>query len=86
MRSPAFFRTLPLVLVTFGAFQQASFALGGQVPSGVEIPPPAVGELEGAVDVSCHWRVELMLGGLLWGAGVPSTYGERVELTIRYRF
>jgi hypothetical protein len=28
----------------------------------------------------------LMAGGLLWGAGVPSTYGERVELTLRYRF
>ena len=46
----------------------------------------AVGELEGAMDVSRHWRVALMGGGLLWGSGVPSTYGARVELTVRYRF
>jgi hypothetical protein len=32
------------------------------------------------------WRILLMLGGQLWGAGVPSTYSKRVELKARYSF
>jgi hypothetical protein len=46
----------------------------------------AVAELEGAINVSSNWRVTLMLGGQLWGTGVPSTYSKRVELKIRYSF
>ena len=46
----------------------------------------AVGELEGAVSLRHDWRVQLMLGGRLWGEGVPSTYGTRVELTVGRTF
>ena len=46
----------------------------------------AVGELEGAVSLRHNWRVQLMLGGRLWGEGVASTYGTRVELTLGKTF
>jgi hypothetical protein len=46
----------------------------------------AVAELEGAMNASRDWRISLMLGGLLWGEGVPSTYSKRVELKLRYSF
>jgi hypothetical protein len=46
----------------------------------------AVAELEGAVSVRHDWRVQLMLGGRLWGEGVASTYGTRVELTVGKNF
>jgi len=46
----------------------------------------AVAELEGAVSLRHDWRVQLMLGGRLWGEGVPSTYGTRVELTVGKNF
>ncbi|HUH94914.1 MAG TPA: hypothetical protein VL742_17435 [Casimicrobiaceae bacterium] len=46
----------------------------------------AVAELEGAMNASHDWRISLMLGGLLWGEGVPSTYSKRVELKLRYSF
>jgi hypothetical protein len=42
----------------------------------------AVAELEGGVTLEQGWRVLLILGGRLWGEGVPSTYGTRVELTV----
>jgi len=46
----------------------------------------AVAELEGGMNLSRDWRISLMLGGQLWGAGVPSTYSKRVELKARYSF
>ncbi len=46
----------------------------------------AVLELEGGLPVGQRWRALLMLGGRLWGEGVKSTYGRRIELTARYRF
>jgi len=46
----------------------------------------AVAELEGGVNTEDGWRVLLMLGGRLWGEGVPSTYGTRVELTLGKTF
>jgi hypothetical protein len=46
----------------------------------------AVAELEGGVSFQHGWRVLLMLGGRLWGEGVPSTYGTRVELTLGRTF
>src|SRR6185437_5369297 len=46
----------------------------------------AVAELEGAVTLQHNWKLQLMLGGRLWGEGVPSTYGTRVELTLVTRF
>ena len=46
----------------------------------------AVAELEGGVNTGNGWRVLLMLGGRLWGEGVPSTYGTRVELTVGKSF
>jgi hypothetical protein len=46
----------------------------------------AVVELEGRVNFSHGWSVSLMLGKLAWGAGVPSTYSNRVELTLRNDF
>ncbi len=46
----------------------------------------AVAELEGGVTLEHGWRVLLMLGGRLWGEGVPSTYGARVELTVGRTF
>ena len=46
----------------------------------------AVAELEGAVSLRHDWRVQLMLGGRLWGEGVPTTYGTRVELTVGHTF
>jgi len=46
----------------------------------------AVGELEGAVFFQRDWKLQLMLGGLLWGAGTASTYGTRVELTVGKTF
>lgn len=46
----------------------------------------AVLELEGGMPIGEHWRAFLMLGGRLWGEGVKSTYGRRVEITARYRF
>lgn len=46
----------------------------------------AVGELEGAVFLQQDWKLQLMLGGLLWGEGTASTYGTRVELTVGKTF
>ncbi|HEY1290066.1 MAG TPA: hypothetical protein VGF58_17195 [Burkholderiales bacterium] len=46
----------------------------------------AVGELEGAVALQHDWKLQLMLGGLLWGEGTASTYGTRVELTVGKTF
>jgi hypothetical protein len=46
----------------------------------------AVAELEGGVSFEHGWRVLLMLGARLWGEGVPSTYGTRVELTLGRTF
>jgi len=46
----------------------------------------AVLELEGGMPLAAHWRGFLMLGARLWGEGVKSTYGKRVELTARYRY
>ena len=46
----------------------------------------AVGELEGAVTLRQSWKLQLMLGGLLWGEGTASTYGTRVELTVGKTF
>lgn len=43
-------------------------------------------ELEGGTPLDEHWRAILMLGGRLWGEGVKSTYGKRLELTARHRF
>lgn len=42
-------------------------------------------ELEGGTPLGEHWRAILMLGSRLWGEGVRSTYGRRLELTARYR-
>src|SRR5262249_23453591 len=46
----------------------------------------AVGELEGAVALQHDWKLQLMLGGLLWGEGTASTYGTRIELTVGKAF
>jgi hypothetical protein len=46
----------------------------------------AVAELEGGLNLSPGWRLTLMLGGQLWGAGVPSTYSKRAELKLRHDF
>jgi hypothetical protein len=46
----------------------------------------AVAELEGAVTLQHNWKLQLMLGGRLWGEGVASTYGTRVELTLGHTF
>jgi len=46
----------------------------------------AVAELEGGINTEDGWRFLLMLGGRLWGEGVPSTYGTRVELTVGKSF
>jgi hypothetical protein len=46
----------------------------------------AVVELEGAVTLRHNWKLQLMLGGRLWGEGVASTYGTRVELTVGKTF
>jgi hypothetical protein len=46
----------------------------------------AVVELEGGVSFQHGWRALLMLGARLWGEGVPSTYGTRVELTLGRTF
>jgi hypothetical protein len=46
----------------------------------------AVAELEGGMNLSDDWRISMMLGGQLWGAGVPSTYSKRVEFKVRYSF
>lgn len=46
----------------------------------------AVGELEGAVTLQHNWKLQLMLGGLLWGEGTATTYGTRIELTVGKAF
>jgi hypothetical protein len=46
----------------------------------------AVGELEGGWAVGSDWTLALMGGALLWGDGVPSTYGKRGEIKASYRF
>ena len=46
----------------------------------------AVLELEGGWTFMHHWRALLMVGTRLWGPGVPSTYADRVELTIAYTY
>lgn len=46
----------------------------------------AVAELEAGVSFQPGWRLLLMLGGRLWGEGVASTYGTRVELTVGRTF
>ena len=46
----------------------------------------AVLELEGGWFVDPRWTLALMAGGRLWGEGVPSTYGTRVELKAVWRY
>ena len=46
----------------------------------------AVAELEGAATLQHNWKLQLMLGGLLWGEGTASTYGTRLELTVGKTF
>ncbi|RLJ62140.1 hypothetical protein [Sulfurisoma sediminicola] len=46
----------------------------------------AVGELEGGWRVGRDWELALLGGALLWGKGVPSTYGKRAEFKASYRF
>lgn len=46
----------------------------------------AVGELEGGWRVGRDWDLALLAGALLWGEGVPSTYGKRGEFKATYRF
>lgn len=46
----------------------------------------AVGELEGGWGIGRDWTLAVMGGALLWGEGVPSTYGKRVELKAARRF
>jgi len=46
----------------------------------------AVLELEGGWAADRHWTLVLLGGGLLWGQGVPGTYGTRVEAKAVYRY
>lgn len=46
----------------------------------------AVAELEGGAAFRRGWHALLMLGWRVWGEGVPSTYGTRVELTVGRTF
>ncbi len=46
----------------------------------------AVGEIEGGWRVGNDWELVLLAGALLWGEGVPSTYGKRAEFKASYRF
>ncbi len=46
----------------------------------------AVLELEGGWAANRDWTVALLGGLRVWGAGVPGTYGKRVELKAIYRF
>jgi len=46
----------------------------------------AVLELEGGWVLDRQWTLALMIGGLLWGEGVPSTYSTRVELKAVWRY
>ena len=46
----------------------------------------AVAELEGGWTFISRWRALLMVGTRLWGPGVPSTYADRVELTVGYTY
>ena len=46
----------------------------------------AVLDLEGGWTFIPHWRVLLMVGTRLWGSVVPSTYSDRVELTVAYTY
>jgi hypothetical protein len=43
-------------------------------------------EVEGGVPLSRHWAAAVMLGGLLWGKGVPGTYESRAEVKVSCRF
>ena len=42
----------------------------------------AVLELEGGWEVDRRWTLALLVGGRLWGEGVPGTYGTRVEIKV----
>lgn len=46
----------------------------------------AVLELDGNWAMSRHWRVAMTVGRLLWGDGVPGTYHEKFEVSLRYTF
>ncbi len=46
----------------------------------------AVLEIEGGWVLSRSWTLAAMAGGILWGEGVPGTYGTRGELKAIYRF
>jgi len=46
----------------------------------------AVGELEGGWRAGRDWDLALLAGALLWGKGVPSSYGKRAEFKASYRF
>lgn len=46
----------------------------------------AVAELEGGWSIGGDWTLALMGGALLWGDGVPGTYGKRGEIKVSYRF
>jgi hypothetical protein len=43
----------------------------------------AVLEADGSWTASRRWRVALTIGTLLWGDGVPGTYGNKVEVSLR---
>jgi hypothetical protein len=43
-------------------------------------------EAEGGMPLGPHWAGALMLGGLLWGKGVPGTYEARAEIKVSHRF
>ena len=46
----------------------------------------AVLELEGGWPLNPQWLMAFMIGGQLWGNGVPSTYGSRLEFKVVYRY
>ena len=46
----------------------------------------AVLEVEGGWALDRQWTLALLLGGLLWGEGTPSTYSTRVELKAVWRY
>jgi hypothetical protein len=46
----------------------------------------AVLELEYGRPFDAHWSLAFMVGGLLWGQGVPSTYSTRAEIKLVYRY
>jgi hypothetical protein len=43
-------------------------------------------ELEAGWNFSPHWRTTLTLGKGLWNTGLPTTYGGKVEIALRFNF